>query len=61
MKKLHWLRFNNGFKCSPDSLMSKFLIGVVTGIILSTVGFNGLANLGNRVISGVESFATENQ
>ena len=41
--------------------MSKFLIGVVTGIILSTVGFNGLANLGNRMISGIESFATENQ
>ena len=41
--------------------MSKFLIGVVTGIILSTVGFNGIANLGNRAINGIESFATENQ
>ncbi len=41
--------------------MSKFFIGVVTGIILSTVGFNGIANLGNRAINGVETFATENQ
>ena len=41
--------------------MSKFLTGIVVGIILSTVGFNGLANLGNRVISGVEIFANENQ
>ena len=41
--------------------MSKFLIGVVTGIILSTVGFQGIANLGNRAINGIESFATENQ
>jgi len=41
--------------------MSKFLIGVVIGIILSTVGFNGIANLGNRAINGIEMFATENQ
>ena len=41
--------------------MSKFLIGVVTGVILSTVGFNGIANLGNRAVNGIETFATENQ
>jgi len=41
--------------------MSKFFIGVVVGIILSTVGFNGLANLGNRVVNGIESFAVQNQ
>ena len=41
--------------------MSKFLIGVITGIILSTVGFNGIANLGDRLIHGVQSFAVENQ
>ena len=41
--------------------MSKFLIGVVTGIILATVGFNGLANLGNRAVNGIETFASQNQ
>ena len=41
--------------------MSKFLIGVIIGVILSTVGFNGIANLGNRAINGIETFATENQ
>ena len=41
--------------------MSKFLIGIVTGIVLSTVGFHGLANLGNRTITTIESFAQSNQ
>jgi len=41
--------------------MTKFLIGIVTGIILSTVGFNGLANLGNRTIHTIESLAQSNQ
>jgi hypothetical protein len=41
--------------------MTKFLIGIVTGIILSTVGFQGLANLGNRAIHTIESFAQSNQ
>ena len=41
--------------------MSKFIIGVVTGIMLSTVGFNGLANLGNRAVHYIESFASQNQ
>ena len=41
--------------------MSKFIIGVVTGIMLSTVGFNGLANLGNRALNGIQTFASQNQ
>ena len=41
--------------------MSKFFVGVIIGVILSTVGFNGIANLGNRAINGIETFATENQ
>ena len=41
--------------------MTKFIIGVVTGIILATVGFNGLANLGNRAVHSIESFASSNQ
>jgi len=41
--------------------MSKFILGVVVGIILATVGFNGVANLGNRAINGIQTFATENQ
>lgn len=41
--------------------MSKFLIGIVTGVILSTVGFNGIANLGNRAVNGIETFASSNQ
>ena len=41
--------------------MSKFFVGVIIGVILSTVGFNGVANLGNRMIHGVQSFAVENQ
>ena len=41
--------------------MSKFLIGIVVGIILSAVGFNGIANLGNRAVNGIETFATSNQ
>jgi hypothetical protein len=41
--------------------MSKFLIGVVTGIVLSTVGFNGIASLGNRAVNGIETFASQNQ
>ena len=41
--------------------MPNFLIGIVTGIVLATVGFNGIANLGNKAIDGIQSFATENQ
>jgi len=41
--------------------MSKFLIGVVVGIVLSTVGFNGIASLGNRAVNGIETFASQNQ
>jgi hypothetical protein len=38
--------------------MSKFIFGVVVGVILSTVGFNGMAQIGNRAIDGIQSFAT---
>jgi hypothetical protein len=41
--------------------MNNFIFGVITGIVLSTVGFQGLANLGNRAINGVETFATSQQ
>ena len=37
--------------------MSKFIIGTITGIVLSTVGFNGLANLGNNAVQMIESTA----
>jgi len=37
--------------------MSKFVIGVIVGIVLSTVGFNGIAQMGNRAIGGIQSFA----
>ena len=38
--------------------MSKFFFGIVVGVILSTVGFNGMANMGNRAIDGIQSFAS---
>jgi hypothetical protein len=41
--------------------MSKFIFGVITGIVLSTVGFQGIANLGNRAVTGIESFAQSQQ
>jgi hypothetical protein len=37
--------------------MIKFTIGIVTGIVLSTVGFNGLANLGNNAVQTIQSTA----
>ena len=37
--------------------MSKFIVGIITGIILSTVGFNGLANLGNNAVQMIQSTA----
>jgi hypothetical protein len=40
--------------------MSNFFIGVVAGVILATVGFNGMANMGNRAINGIQSFAETN-
>jgi hypothetical protein len=39
--------------------MTKFIAGIIAGIILSTVGFQGIANLGNRAVTGIESFAVQ--
>jgi hypothetical protein len=41
--------------------MNNLILGIILGIVLSTVGFNGLANVGNRAIHTIESFATSNQ
>lgn len=38
--------------------MNNFIIGLVVGVILSTVGFNGMAQMGNRAIDGIQSFAS---
>lgn len=38
--------------------MSNFFVGIVVGVVLSTVGFNGMANMGNRAIDGIQSFAS---
>jgi hypothetical protein len=40
--------------------MSNFLFGVLTGIVLATVGFNGVAQLGNRAVQGIQSFTLNN-
>jgi len=37
--------------------MTNFFVGLVAGIVLATVGFNGMANMGNRAIDGIQSFA----
>lgn len=37
--------------------MNNFLIGAVVGIVVSTVGFNGAANIGNSAIQSIQSFA----
>jgi len=37
--------------------MSKFILGTITGIVLSTVGFNVLANLGNNAVQMIQSTA----
>ena len=54
-------QFLSSLVCVLTDLMPNFLIGIVTGIVLATVGFNGIANLGNKAIDGIQSFATENQ
>jgi hypothetical protein len=41
--------------------MTNFIIGIIVGIVLSTVGFNGLADLGNRAINTVENAAQSAQ
>jgi hypothetical protein len=40
--------------------MSNFLFGVLAGIVLATVGFNGVAQLGNRAVQGIQSFTLNN-
>jgi hypothetical protein len=37
--------------------MNNFIFGIITGIVLSTVGFGGLANLGNRAVTSIQSAA----
>ena len=37
--------------------MKNFIFGIITGIVLSTVGFNGLANMGNNAVESVQNFA----
>ena len=37
--------------------MSNFLFGIVTGIVIATVGFNGIATIGNRTVQGIQTFA----
>jgi hypothetical protein len=36
--------------------MSSFIFGVVTGIVLTTVGFTGMAEMGDRNIQVIQSF-----
>ena len=37
--------------------MNNFIIGVVAGIVLATVGFNGIVQMGNRAVQSIESFS----
>lgn len=39
--------------------MKNLIIGIIIGIVLSTVGFNGLANIGNKAVQSIENFAQE--
>lgn len=41
--------------------MNNFIVGVITGIVLATVGFQGLANLGNRAVHTIQSAAQSAQ
>lgn len=36
--------------------MINFFCGIVVGVALATVGFNGVAQMGNRAIDGIQSF-----
>ena len=36
--------------------MSNFIFGIITGIVLSTVGFNSVAQMGDNVIQEIQSF-----
>jgi hypothetical protein len=37
--------------------MNNFIVGIIVGIVISTVGFNGLANLGNKAVQTIQSTA----
>jgi uncharacterized membrane-anchored protein YhcB (DUF1043 family) len=39
--------------------MSKFLIGVVVGIVISTVGFSGIARLADRGVQTIQNQTKE--
>lgn len=36
--------------------MINFLFGIVAGVVLSTVGFNSVAQMGDNVIQEIQSF-----
>ena len=44
-------------KSNQTLTMFKFVSGIILGVILSSVGFNGLAQFGNKTINGIQSFA----
>jgi hypothetical protein len=37
----------------------KFSIGIVVGIVLSSVGFNGLAMMGNKAIDSISNYSQQ--
>jgi hypothetical protein len=39
--------------------MFKFAAGVIFGIVISTIGFSGLANIGDKSIQKVQEVAKE--
>lgn len=36
--------------------MINFISGIIVGIALATVGFDGVTQIGNRAIDGIQSF-----
>ena len=39
--------------------MGNFIMGVIFGIVISTVGFQGLAQMADRAVGGVKQVAQE--
>lgn len=39
--------------------MNNFIIGAVVGVVIATVGFNGAAQIGNRAVQSIQSFALD--